>query len=768
LTQTSARHRVPNALVGAALDATPRVLGTWGLLLLLCLPGLARLRVDTSTDSVLDRSDPAWAFYQESQERFGGDEILVVALQAQAPFDPAALREVSRLTDVFEGLPGVRRVDSLATVPVVYATPDGVLELHPALERAPEEPAELERHVRRRLARDRIAPRNLVSDDGRTLAINIVLEKGSESGHESLLARVHDAIGGSNAQVSGVPVFRVETNGRTRTEIVFFAPLTGALLVILLGFAFRSLAAALLSLVPGIVGTWVMLSAMGALSAPLTITTMVLPSIILALGCAYSMHLQTAAAGASGRDGLREAMRPVALPVALSGLTTVVGFVSIALVRIDAVRFVAVFGSLGVLVVTAATLTLVPVGLRLWPPTGRPPRSAAWIRDSLCPLLLGLAQRRRPAVFAAWLFVFGVCLVGSLRLDVDTDATQWLPPGNPVRDAYDTIRARLSGISPVNVVVEAPRDGSVLEPELLDAIDRLSAHLESLPDVGRSVSIADPLRQMQGGFLGVEDQPLPDDEDLAEQYLLLLDSVEQIDDLIVPDRSSANIVLRVDHNGSSHLLAVADEAQRWWQEQGVAGARARPTGIMFEYARAEDEIAMGQIRGLSLALGVIGVVLLAIFRWFRLALIALVPNIVPLGVVFGLMGLAGIPIDAGTVLVGSLALGVAVDDTIHVSNGFFERVGAGLETPKALDGALRAVLLALVFTTVIVSLAFLVLAFSEFTFIRNLGLLTAAIMVLCLLADVTLLPALLLAFGGRWRRQLGGPTEGSTGPGSGR
>jgi predicted RND superfamily exporter protein len=110
------------------------------------------------------------------------------------------------------------------------------------------------------------------------------------------------------------------------------------------------------------------------------------------------------------------------------------------------------------------------------------------------------------------------------------------------------------------------------------------------------------------------------------------------------------------------------------------------------------------------------------------------------------MGLLGVAIDAGTVLVGNLALGIAVDDTIHVVNGFYQGSEQGASPREALESVLARVLPALVFTTLAVALGFAVLSFSEFTFIRNLGVLTAGIIVLCLLADVILLPALLLGF----------------------
>ena len=165
---------------------------------------------------------------------------------------------------------------------------------------------------------------------------------------------------------------------------------------------------------------------------------------------------------------------------------------------------------------------------------------------------------------------------------------------------------------------------------------------------------------------------------------------------------------------------------------------------MYEFARAEDEIAYGQIRGLTVALLVISGVLLLIFRSPRLALLALIPNAIPLGLIFGTLGGFGIPLDAGTALIGCLALGVAVDDTIHIVAGFHERTQTGSSARSALDETFAEVLPAIASTTAMIAGAFLVLGFSEFSITRNLGLVTSGIMVLCFVADATLLPALLL------------------------
>lgn len=737
------RRRLPERIVGAAISSPRATLAGWAALLMLAGFGALGLEIDTSTDSILDRQDPAYAYHRHSQELFGGEEVLVVAITSEEPWGAGALSEVVRLSARFEGMDHVRRVDSLDTVPLIRVGAGGELQLDPALgDGIPETPA-ARRKLGAEVQADRIAPRNLVSDDGRVFALNLLLEAGTSDGFLEMVEAVRSQVDPQRSWISGVPVFRTEINTSTRKELFAFVPLTIALMGALLFFVFRSAYAIVLSLSVGLLGTSVMLGAMGATGVSITLITMILPSIVLALGCAYAMHILAAAQGERELDGLRTALARVSLPVALSGLTTAIGFASIGAVRIDAVREAGGFGALGVLVTLAATLTALPACLALRRLPSLRPRFSATLEGPVCDALTRLATRRRGAALLAWaLLLLPLCL-GLARLDAATDATSWFPEGTRPRDEYDHIRRALSGISPVNVVVESRGGRPVTEPEVVEALDRLASHLEARSDVGKAVSLADPLRQTHGGFMDDPALPLPESRALIEQYLLLLESVESIDDVVTEDRSAANVVLRVDDNRSGSLRDVAADAEAWWSEHGVPDFAARGTGTMFEFARAEDEITFGQIRGLTIAFLVIGLLLWLVFGRFDLAGLALIPNALPVLAIFGFMGLAGIALDAGTVMVGSLALGIAVDDTMHVITSLYEAHEGGASSEDALAVALRTNLPALTYTTVVIAAGFGVLGLSDFTYIRNLGLLIMAIMGVCLAADVSLLPALL-------------------------
>jgi predicted RND superfamily exporter protein len=457
------------------------------------------------------------------------------------------------------------------------------------------------------------------------------------------------------------------------------------------------------------------------------------------------MHVLSAGSGKSGA-GLESALSEVALPVALSGLTTAIGFIGISVVRIDAIRDVGAYGALGVLLVLAGTLTGVPALMRVFPVPYRENRLRLWLAREGPSLLCDLAVRKGSILLVGWTVALVLVGIGIGRVRVETDVIEWFPRTDAVRRSYEEIRTRLSGISPMNVVVEAEPGKKVSSPEVIVAVDRLAAELEALPEVGKVVSIADPLRQIHGGFTGDRKDPLPIEGDLIEQYLLLLEAKPYMRNLMVGDRTATNIIMRVDDNGSDALLRVGREVQERWARFGPPGTEARATGIMYEFGRAEDEIARGQLRGLAIAIGAIGLVLLGIFRDVRLAGLALIPNTVPVVMAFGVMGLLGVPLDAGTVILGSLALGIAVDDTVHVTEAFVLARFRGYSPEEAMVRSFSRVLEPVVFTSLIVAMGFAVLVVSGFSLTRNLGLLTSGVMLLCLATDLLLLPALLVRF----------------------
>ena len=710
----------------------------WAVVAVVASIGTAGLQVDTSTASFLDRTSPEWQTYLRSIERHGGDEFIVVALQSPKEWDVANLRSVERLSKKLEMVPGVRRVDSLASVPLIR-NEHGTLVVDTGLAGGiPESPRGLREFIHN-VERDRLALDSLVSRDGRVFAINLLVENGEGTNWASLVESVRGLAEAEGARVTGVPVFRTEVNARMSEELNVFVPATLVLLALSILLVVPSPSAIVAPLSVSGAAVLCALGAMGFSTVSLSLATMLLPSTLLALGSAYGIHIVAA-------RGNIDSISAVAFPVALSGLTTTIGFVAMAAVPISAIRELAIFGAVGVVAGTLAALTLAPAVLSLYPISGRGSRSSNWIRSSLAISLCRLVESHRGWVIGIWLALIGLGCVGLARLEISTDIVKWFSPSSEVRRDYEDIRQRLSGISPANVFIEARSESApdVDSAEIVARIDKLSSYLVADEDIGKSISIGDPLRLVRRAFKGEGEDSLPQSNSEIQQSLLLLSGMDRLEDVLHDDRRTANILLRLDNNSSDDIIGLEREVKSWWNEYGDDRYQVAVTGIMYEFARSEEEIAHGQLQGLALASISIAAVLLIVLRRPRVAGIAFVANIAPIAIGFGALGLLNIPLDAGTVCVSSMALGIAVDDTIHVVTSYRVERSRAAVRKDALQVAFQKVLPALLVTTLAISVGFVVLSLSDFTLVRNLGFVTAALVVLCLASDITLLPAMLL------------------------
>lgn len=706
----------------------------WLAVVLLSVSFLPRLEVETSTESILNRASPEWALYEKSLDAFGGDEFVAFGVPVDPSNPAAAIGLIQSLSRDLKSIESVERVESAATLPWIRATDPGVIEVDPPLAGVSAEVGLLRL---RAAIDDEWAGRGLAASPALDyLAINAVIPSAGVD-HEALISQMEDAVGSEEVDVSGVPVFRVETNRRSQEELWRLGGASAAVLLFISFAVFARARLVGLMTIPGLVGVTAMLGLMAALSRPLVVTTIMLPPAVFALGSAYAAHVLIAwqsrqIAGVGG----------VARAVALSGLTTTVGFLAGSVVGIEAVRTVAVYGAVGVFVGTACSLTLVPAILASgegWVDNGKRLVRLNHLASRIS--ARSLAIQPRPLLFGL-VAVLTLATAGLSRLTVSTDATEWIPVGDPVRDAYERMSDRVSGISPLSFVLEV-EEGTVLSGERIALVRNLEEFIRSQTGVGATASASMLISEMDSAMS--RDSALLS-ADMAEQYALLLEGSGFFRPFVSADRLSTRLAVYANENGSKELQSIARLGEDWWRENGEAGTRLYATGVMYEFARAEDAIAIGQLVAIAVAATVLGLVL-----FFELGLgwalvSAILANAIPLWVLYGGMGALGLPIDAGTVLIGSLALGIGVDDSIH----FLHRYRLALvERPveSAVRSASAGAMLPVTVSSVVLIGAFVVLGASGFTLTRNLGLLTASVVFFCLVSDLVLLPALLRARG---------------------
>ena len=538
-----------------------------------------QLSIETSISSLLDTSSPTWEIYQRAIEKHGSDEFVTALL----PASPLAGQRVASATRQLEAISGVARVDSLASVALIRRAEDGGIDLSPPISRS--EPVELTGKLRTTLERDLIAPQLLVAPDLQSFAINIVLDENVTSDRDAVVSELLAVLG--NVPTSGVPIFRTRINRDTQRESAVFLPFSVALIAGIVFVATRSLYATCLPLAIGLIGSGSIVGALSATNTPLSLSTLILPTVLLALGCAYSMHFVSAAWSVNARNQLEERLADTAVPVSISGMTTSLGFFCVSGSSIGTIRELGVFGAFGVLVVTLACMTALPAALSLRDPPVRQLPALQTLGGPFARRISSFCLRNPVAVTLVWASIAGIALFGAVSMRISTNIIDWYPRDSTIRSDYEKIKEDLSGITPVSVLVESSEGRLVSEPDVLAAIDGLSAALEARLDVGRALSVSQPLRVMDSAFRGGSPE-LPATQNEAEQYLLLLGSEEPVWDLISRDRLSARVMMRMNDNASDAILGLSQWADDWWGENGPGDFEVSTTGIMYEFARTNQ------------------------------------------------------------------------------------------------------------------------------------------------------------------------------------
>ncbi len=746
-----ARHPIPVLLAVGVLTALA--------LLGLVDPrsGALRLAVNPAVDSLLPSSGPDLALYERARLQFGSDDTIVIALGVQDVFTPEVLSAVVRMTERMAAVDGVYNVLSLSSALNVRSV-DGDVEVAPFVDEVPSDAEALAR-LRREALANPIYAGTLVSRDARTTALLVQLERlgGREvvaRGIDTEIAGIAQAeAGDAEVWISGSPHVETVISRTILRDLSIVLPAVVGILAVVLFVAFRTARAVCLPLATiGIAEVWT-LGTLGWLGRELNLVATIVPPLILTIGFSYAMHvvaeyyawLGRSAPDASGapRPLVEGVLGEVGVPVLVTGLTTAAGFLALGVSPILAIREFGWFSVLGVLYTVAAALTFTPAVLALLPRPARLPARAEGARlQRLAERLGDFATRRRTLVISAGVVALAVALAGTTRIRVASHFVTNFPEHAPVRVAAEAINARLGGANEIQVLVESDVPDAFLEPANLRQLDALQEWLRAQPEVGEAISVVDYVKMLYRALQ--DDDPaffvIPERKSLVTQLFFFGASPETAR-LVDARHQFVKVHVRARSTDSQQTgsLVARIEARLAELPQHLRG---HVTGSLVLLDRSLDEVARGQWTSLLLAFGVIYLVLAVLFTSFRMGLRALFPNVLPIAVYFGTLGLTGVTLNPWTSLVGCLALGIAVDDTIHYFARFNSDAKRLADERSATLSALRGLIRPVTFTSVGLCAGFLVLWTSELRSQAEFGVLAAFTLGVAWLTDVTLTPAL--------------------------
>ena len=729
------------------------VLGGLLLVSLLSLWSLRDAVIATSIQRMLLGADPAYRSYQARAEDFGGDEILVVAYADPSPLSPAATARLTRAVGRIAQLPEVGEVQSLLDVLRVQAV-DGVLEVQPyvALGEAATAALEAEPAAAGLLRSDDRQHSALVvalrPDPARPSEVGpLVMEQVTAILTEEGMTDLHRA--GFLATVSGVLQ-------ETRRNLTRLLPLSVAVVVLSVYALFRR---ALPAAVASAVSLMAMLWTMGfsvQLDPEVNLFSAVVPAVILVVAISDAIHLWSAyllelAEGHSQAEAIERSVAEVGVACLLTSATTFLGFISLCLIPTPLYRQVGLVLSVGVSAALLITVTLMPVLMSLLPApavlqgAASPEGAAGRGFDRLAALTTHHAGK----VVVGFALLTALSAWGASRIRLDADLMARMSASSALRQETTFVRTHFAGSNPMEVFVDTPAPDGALDPALLAALQGWQAELIADPEVGAAHSLVDVVGTVHRELSGAPG--LPDSSAAVAQYMLLLELSEP--DALAPlvdfERRTLRVLtrLRTGEIRRSHDLARAAEQ--------AALARLGPgfvveaTGLSVLFGGFIDDLVAGQRSGLLFSLATIAGMMVLGLRSLRCGLASMLPNLLPLLAVAGLAGWVWSPVDSDIALVGMIAIGIGVDDTIHFL------VCLRLEAdrapmPEAIRRTFRFAGRGIVFTTIILTLGFLPMALSDYFSIWIMGTLLPGALIIALIADLLLVPAMAALGVFRW------------------
>jgi predicted RND superfamily exporter protein len=402
------------------------------------------------------------------------------------------------------------------------------------------------------------------------------------------------------------------------------------------------------------------------------------------------------------------------------------------------------------------TLLFIPAALTLLPrdALGRSTLKgyATWL-DNPLRHATALVLFRRRAVLVVSLAVTLAIGLGALFLKVNTDYLKIFPPGSETVQAAEKLHERLAGAATVNLVVSNTNGDA---RSLLIALDKLEQFALTQDGVDAAISIADIVKRMNRVLPGkpgemVEEIP-QDGERLRSMMRDYLSQDEALSRLITSDGTRAMMVLRINMFGSSELRVLTTAIDEWCASNLPAGVTQRATGSIILLNDASDAVAASQSSSLLIAVVTIYLMMVVTFRSFATALLALIPNLLPIIAYFGFLGWSGTSLDITTSLVASAVLGLAVDNAVHMIRRYRQSIArraklggdsAGLDEGWAIWLTMLRTGKPMVLANLMLIAAFLIFVLSSFVPVRSAGVLWALTILACLAADLIFLPALM-------------------------
>ena len=729
--------------------------------------GMSRLEFSNDYRMFFSEENPQLQAFEQLQNTYAkNDNILFVVEPTDGKvFTRETLSAIRELTQQSWQIPFSLRVDSITNYQHTYAEGDDLVVEDLVL--APEGLSDADLAEKQAIATsDPLLINRLISPDARTTGVNVTIQLPGKSLNEvpqvveatrAIAREIEQAYPGVRLHLTGIVMMNNAFRSASQGDMKTLYPIMFALVILLLVVMLRSIPGTLSTLLIIIMMIIATMGITGWLGIKMSPPTTTVPIVIMTLAIADCVHilvnfLHGMREGQSKREAMLESLRINLQPIFLTTLTTAVGFLSLNFSEAPPFRDLGNMSAIGVVLAFVLSVTFLPAMMMLLPV-----RSASGdTRGSRA--MLHFAEfviRQRRVLFwgMGLMIVFLISQIPNNRLD--DRFVNYFDETNSFRQATDFATDNLTGIYLIEYSLDSGENGGISDPAYLQTLDEFAEWYRQQPHVMHVNTLTDIMKRLNRNLHADQDEwyRLPEERDLAAQYLLLyefsLPFGLDLNNQINVSKSATRFIVTLESVSSQELLALEERAQAWMHEHApqmrVDGASS---SVMFAHIGSRNIVSM--LKGTTLALVVISCILIFALRSLRIGAISLLPNLVPIGMAFGLWGLFVGEVGLALSVVSGMTLGIVVDDTVHFLSKYLRaRREKGMNQEDAVRYAFSTVGTALWVTSLALMVGFGILAFSHFELNAGMGLLTAITLGLALVADFLFLPPLLIAFGGK-------------------
>lgn len=740
-------------------------LALFGAALVLAALSLTRMSIDSSPEAFV-RGSQDWLEYQRINETYGIGETLIVAFveKGGTTFDPDTIGAVRELDLRLRSIRGVKRVLSIATATVLGDTgserASDTVDIGPLLSPGPLT-LEASKTLETRITGHPIYWRLLAGRRADQTLLFVQLDPlGADPRRRLEIAREVRTIADGFAthdrtiHLAGASVTKEAIASGVRRDIMTFLPAAVLLLLVLLWLMFGDFASSLVPIASVGTSAMILLAGTSLFGVELNMASAVVPTVILVVGLADSVHLLCEIRRQYSR--IRDASRAlvmavdvVAWPCLITSATSAFGFASLAYSSVIPLRELGIMAAVGLILAYFLTMTLVPLLLfMLGHPRGeaRPFASADQLAELLGRIASFASQRLGLALGTVGLLT-GMSIAVIDQLEVNSNVISYFGKAHRLRKDRLVIDQALGGANSIEIVLAHREPGGMLEPERLRKVDRLARVLREQHGLTGVFGFADYLRFAHRTLNGPGATPddLPASREAVAQLMLI--SPEGFESLATEDGTEVRMMVAVPALSSEATLRFGERLSMIVRSE-LSGTDVTPTitGLPMMFARVVHGLIDDAVGSFGLAALAIWLALILGLRSFALGSLAMIPNLVPIALTFATMSLAGLSLDTHSAFIACIGAGVAVDDTIHIISRYQRARQHGAPTAhRALVYALAQAGHPVILTSVLLAVGFSVLCLSTFLPTVQIGLLLVMLVAFALSFDLLVLPVLLIA-----------------------